>query len=40
MANMFHQVWPPAVLAIGAIATAAWIGALGYGLFELGGMAF
>jgi hypothetical protein len=30
-----HRVWPPIVLAIGLIVTAAWIGLLIYGLFEL-----
>ena len=37
---MFRRVGPPAVLAVGLIVNAAWIGLLGYGLFELGKAAF
>jgi len=38
--SYFHRVWPPIVLAIGLIVTAAWIGLLIYGLFELREMIF
>jgi hypothetical protein len=33
---MIKRAWPPTVLAIGLIASAAWIGLLGYELFKLG----
>jgi hypothetical protein len=36
----FRGVWPTAFLAVGLIATIAWIGLLGYELFKLGGLAF
>jgi hypothetical protein len=34
--SIFDRVWPQAVLAAGLSATAAWIGLLAYGIFELG----
>jgi hypothetical protein len=40
MKETIYRIWPPAVLACGAIATAAWVTLLSYGLFELGGLAF
>jgi hypothetical protein len=36
----FRGVWPTAFLAVGLIATMAWVGLLGYELFKLGGLAF
>lgn len=33
--SLFHRIWPPAAIAIGLIATVAWMGLLGYGLFQL-----
>jgi hypothetical protein len=37
---MIHRVGPPALLAVGLIVNVAWIGLLGYGLFELGEIVF
>lgn len=37
--SFFHRIWPMAIIAIGVIATAAWTGLLGYGLFRLGKLA-
>jgi len=36
----FREIWPTAFLAVGLIATIAWVGLLGYELFKLGGLAF
>lgn len=33
--SLFHNIWPLAGLAAGAIATLAWMGFLGYEFFEL-----
>jgi hypothetical protein len=40
MLKLFHRVWPPAALAVGLIATMAWIGVLGYELFKLSALTF
>jgi hypothetical protein len=34
-AQLFHRIWPPAVIAFGLGLTGGWICLLGYGLFEL-----
>jgi hypothetical protein len=31
---LFHRIWPPAILVIGLILTAAWTAILGYGLVQ------
>jgi hypothetical protein len=36
----FRRTWPGALLAAGLFVTAAWIGLLGFGLFQLGALAF
>ena len=36
----FHQIWTPAVIALGLGLTVAWASLLGYGLIELVGLAF
>ena len=33
--TLFHQIWPPAVIACGLGLTGAWAGLLGYGLVSL-----
>jgi hypothetical protein len=33
--SIYYRVWPQAALAAGLTATAAWIGLLAYGIFEL-----
>jgi hypothetical protein len=33
--SLFHRIWPPLAIAIGLIATVAWMSLLGYGLFQL-----
>ena len=33
--SLFHRIWLSAGMAIGLIATLAWSGFLGYGLFRL-----
>jgi hypothetical protein len=33
--SLFDRVWPPAAILVGLTITAAWVGILGYGLFEL-----
>jgi hypothetical protein len=33
--SLFHRIWLSAGMAIGLIATVAWSGFLGYGLFRL-----
>jgi hypothetical protein len=33
--SLFHRIWLLAGMAIGLIATVAWSGFLGYGLFRL-----
>jgi len=35
-----RNIWQPAVLAFGLGLTAAWISLLGYGLFQIVGLAF
>jgi hypothetical protein len=37
---LFHQFWPPVVVACGLGLTAAWTGLLGYGLVSLIALAF
>lgn len=33
--QLFHRIWPPAVVAFGLGLTGAWTCLLAYGLFEL-----
>jgi hypothetical protein len=40
MLKLVHRGWPPAVLAIGLIATLAWIGIFGFGIFKLTRLVF
>ena len=37
---VFRRTWPRALLAAGLVVTAAWIGLLGFGRFQLGALAF
>lgn len=37
---IFRRIWAAAFLAVGFIATAGWIGPVGYELFKLDGQAF
>jgi hypothetical protein len=38
--SYFHRNWPQITLAIVLLINAAWIGLLGYGVFQLGEMVF
>jgi hypothetical protein len=38
--SYFQRTWPPTLLVAALIINAAWMGLLGYGLFELGEMVF
>ncbi len=38
--SYLDRVWPPTAIAVGLIATAAWISSIAYGLFELLELAF
>jgi len=38
--SFLHQFRPAAMIALGLILCVAWTGLLGYGLFELGKLAF
>jgi hypothetical protein len=37
---ILKRAWPGALLSVGLAVTAAWIGLLGFGLFQLGALAF
>ena len=38
--SYLRRTWPPIVLAVAFMINAAWMGLLGYELFELGEMVF
>jgi len=38
-ASRFHDIWPLGGLVLAVFVNVAWIGFLGYGLFELVGLA-
>ena len=38
--SLFHRIGAMAIIASGLILSVAWTGLLGYGLFELGKLAF
>jgi hypothetical protein len=40
LALLFRRTWPGALLAAGLAVTVAWIGLLGFGLFQIGVLAF
>jgi hypothetical protein len=38
--NLFHRIWPAAVIILGLLLNAAWVILLGYGLLSLIRLAF
>ena len=38
--SLFHRIEPVAIIALGLILSVGWTGLVGYGLFELGKLAF
>jgi hypothetical protein len=38
--KLFPRIWPAAIIALGFVLTAVWVGLLGYGVISLIGLAF